>query len=96
MNQVRIRRQSQWDGLVRITSETVEFNICVSRSRDIMDFATIVSTNWQVIKEGCGVLSNTPRVGGGGSVKLYDEKKKKYIYICLKDKYMKRISGEFS
>ena len=51
--------------MVQITSETVEF---------IRDCATTVSKG-QVIREGCRVLSNTPRVAGGGSVKLYDEKK---------------------
>lgn len=67
--------------MVQITSETVEF---------IRDCATTVSKG-QVIREGCRVLSNTPRVAGGGSVKLYDEKKN-----CLKDKYIKRNRGEFS
>lgn len=40
--------------------------LCVS-SRDIRDFATIVKKG-HVIREGCGVLSNTPRVGGGGRI----------------------------
>ena len=41
--------------------------LCVC-SRDIRDFATIVKKG-HVTREGCRVLSNTPRVGGGGSSK---------------------------
>lgn len=41
-------------------------NCRVSRSRDIRDFATIVREG-QVVREGCRVLSNTPRVGGGAA-----------------------------
>ena len=40
----------------------------MSRSRDIRDFATIVREG-QVIREGCRVLSITPRVGGGAAMK---------------------------
>ena len=62
--------------------------MCVS-SRDIRDFARILRKGC-VMKEGCRVLSNTPRVAGGAASKLYHEKKN------LKDKYMKRKSEEFS
>ena len=57
------------------TSESVgligsnHFGNCrVSRSRGIRDFATIVREG-QVIREGCRVLSITPRVGGGAAMK---------------------------
>lgn len=48
----------------------------MSRSRDIRDFATIVREG-QVVREGCRVLSNTPRVGGGAASN--HTMKKKYV-----------------